>query len=89
MEKVLPYAVKTKDDVKYIRVLKTKGKTSDEDVYESVEVKTGTTTKTMDDREFIAAQTNAIKELAAITEAQNATIKALEARISKLESVKT
>ena len=82
VEKVLPDAVKTKDDVRYEQKLKTKGATSEEDEYETVEVKTGTQTKSLDDRAIIAALVNAVKE-------QQAEINALNERIKKLEATKT
>lgn len=82
VEKVLPDAVKTKDDVKYEQKLLKKGATADEDEYTTVEVKTGTQTKSLDDRAIIAALVNAVKE-------QQVEINALNERIKKLEDEKT
>lgn len=88
VEKVIPDAVKTKDDVKYVQSLKSKGATSEEDVYEIIEVKTGTTTKSLDDRAIIAVLVNGLKEEDIKVTNLEKKITDLELRITKLEGGK-
>jgi len=75
---IIPEAVATKQDGYYKNVITKKGKTSEEDEYESVFVPTGTTTDTFDDRAIIANLVQALKE-------EDAKNTALEARVAALE----
>ena len=81
VKKVIPEAVKTKQDVKYEQKLTKKGKTTEEDEYETVEVPTGTTTDSLDDRAIIITLVNAVKE-------QQAQIEQLQAEVARLEGKK-
>lgn len=77
----IPSAVFEKDDVRYEQVLEKKGVAGEEDEYETVEVKTGTTTLSISDRAIIATLVNAVKELSAKNDALEKRIAALEKKV--------
>ena len=81
LKAVLPEAVSEKKDGYYTQILKKKGKTSEEDEYESIFVPTGTTTETVSDRAIIALLVDGMKE-------QQAQIEQLRAEVARLEGKK-
>lgn len=85
VEKIIPAAVKSKPDVKYVNTLKTKDFINDKEFYETVEVPLGTITKSLDDRTIIATMVNAIKEQQTTIEAQQKQIDDLKARLDKVK----
>lgn len=85
LKAIYPEAVITRTDYTYKTVLKTKGKTEEENVYETISVPTGTTTDSIDQMALIVLLTNSVKELSAQNDQQQAQIDDLTKRIEKLE----
>lgn len=82
VEKVIPEAVSTKADVRYEqKLIKKSTSNADLDEYETVEIPTGTYTKSLDDRAIIATMVLAMQE-------QQAEIDQLKAEVARLEGKK-
>lgn len=82
VEKVIPEAVSTKADVRYEKkLIKKSSSNADLDEYETVEISTGTYTKSLDDRAIIATMVLAMQE-------QQAEIDLLKSEIARLEGKK-
>ena len=78
---IFPDVVITKKDINYKQVLKKKGKTPEENEYETVEEFTGTTTDNIEDRALIQKLVLAMQE-------QQTQIEQLQAEVARLEGKK-